>query len=292
VDKIDISSYPLNKKSKNYITRENCVKGVINMSVIIIGMSPIVLKQFHVHAHAAWEIVLNLQGNGYTIIGEKRYEFGPGSIICQPPNIPHVKFSQEGFRDIYIQPTSFPLARNTDENHPLIFHDDTEKSFETLILMAHKVYHEKKNNHRFLVESLLETMNQLLISWQNHAPEEKDIEQLKNRLIESFSNPEFTISQLLSDGPYSDDHLRRRFKKSTGHTPVEYLANLRVEYAKKLMTENSMLRYSIAEISVMSGYYDSHYFSRIFKKKTGMAPSEFLKKASSGDDEEQVGEDF
>jgi AraC-like DNA-binding protein len=253
------------------------------MSVILLGMSPQVYRQIHAHDHAAWEIVLNLQGTGYTNIGEKCYEFGPGSIICQPPNIPHTKFSEEGFIDVFIQKTSFPLSRFAEDNGPLIFQDDTDKSFETLILMAHKAYHAMNNNHKMLVDSLSEAMDQLLISWRNHDPEEKDIDQLKNRLIESFTNPEFTASQLLAEGPYSNDHLRRRFKKSTGQTPVEYLTNLRIEYAKKLMSENSMLRYSIGEIGVMSGYYDSHYFSRIFKKKTGVTPVDYLKKVSSGD---------
>jgi AraC-like DNA-binding protein len=251
------------------------------MSVLTVGMSPQIYKQFNAHDHAVWEIVLNLQGSGYTIIGNKRYEYGPGTIICQPPNVPHTKFSQDGFKDVYIQPASFSLAGIADENGVLIFQDDTEKSFETLILMAHRAYHEKKNNYKFLVDSLFEAMKQLLISWQHHTQEDKDIDQLKNRLIHSFTSPDFTVSELLAEGPYCDDHLRRRFKQSTGQTPVEYLTQLRIDYAKKLMSENHTLRYSIAEIGAMSGYYDSHYFSRIFKKKTGKTPAEFLKQVSS-----------
>lgn len=70
--------------------------------------------------------------------------------------------------------------------------------------------------------------------------------------------------------------MRRRFKKYTGKTPGEYLAQLRIEYAKKLMSENNILNYNLAEIGVMSGYYDSHYFSRILKKNTGMTPVEYM----------------
>ncbi len=242
-------------------------------------MSPQIYKQFNAHDHAVWEIVLNLQGSGYTVIGDKHFEYGPGTIICQPPNILHTKFSEEGFKDVYIQPSSFSLATIARNKDTLIFQDDREKSFETLVLLAHRAYHEKKNNYRILVDSLFEAMNQLLISWRHDISHDKYVEQLKNKLISSFTNPELTVSQLLSDGPYCDDHLRRRFKESTGQTPIEYLTNLRIEYAKKLMSENDMLRYNIAEIGVMSGYYDSHYFARIFKKRTGMTPGEFIRKS-------------
>ncbi|MCH3127484.1 helix-turn-helix transcriptional regulator, partial [Listeria monocytogenes] len=77
-----------------------------------------------------------------------------------------------------------------------------------------------------------------------------------------------------------NDHVRRRFKKATGQTPGEYLAELRMDYAKKLIAGNQTLHYSIAEIGMMSGYYDSHYFSRVFKKKNGMTPSEFMESDS------------
>lgn len=253
------------------------------MSVISLGMSAKVLKQCGDHDHSVWEIVLNTQGKGYTIIGHNRYEFGPGSIICQPPNIPHAKYSQEGFIDIYYQSTSFPLAKPANESGPFIFQDDADKSFETLILMAHRAYHERKNNHMLFTNSLLDAMNQLLISWRNHPTEENDIANIKKILIKNYSDPEFTINQILNDSPYSNDHLRRRFKKATGQTPGEYLADLRIEYAKKLMAENRILRYNIAEIGVMSGYYDSHYFSRIFKKKVGITPIEFLRQINVAD---------
>lgn len=251
------------------------------MSMIMLGMSPQVFKQFTSHNHDTWEIVLNLVGSGYTIIGGEKYAFRPGTIICQPPNIPHSKFSQEGFKDVFWQPTSFPLAKSVEENCPLIFQDDAGKSFETLLLMAYNSYHEKKNNHRLIVEALIESANQLLIGWLNNVPDEKDVSQLKKALIEAFTDPEFTISQLLGDSPYSSDHMRWRFKKATGQTPGEYLTNLRIEHAKKLMCENRLLRYHISEIGIMSGYYDIHYFSRIFKKKTGMTPTEFIKVKAS-----------
>lgn len=245
------------------------------MAIIAIGYSPI-FNFFPAHEHDVWEIVLNLEGEGKMEIGGREYDFRPGTIICQPPNVPHVKSSEGTFRDAYIQVTAFSLA---GAGKPLVFQDDAEKSFETLLAMAHRVYHKKENNYRQVLEALYEALEQLLISWYDHRKEDVVIEQLKNKMVQSFTDPEFALSDLMTEHPYCTDHMRRLFKQSTGQTPLEYLTELRLNYAKKIMRENRVLHYSIAEIAVMSGFYDSGYFSRVFKKQTGISPSEYAKRA-------------
>ena len=261
------------------------------MAVLSVGMSPQIFTTTQNHKHDAWEIVLNIEGTGYTQIGEKRYFYEPGTIICQPPNVFHNKSSEEGFRDIYIQLSAFSLSGagdRADKNNVLLLHDDTEKSFETLLFLAHRVFHKKENNHKLLVEALFESMNQLMISWFRQMPEESDIEQLKNRLVHSFTDPELSVRELLTEGPYCHDHLRRGFKQATGQTPVEYLTDLRLNYAKKLLQENHILNYTIAEIGAMAGYYDSRYFARVFKKKMGATPYEYLLRQENGAENEET----
>ncbi len=247
------------------------------MTITSIGMSQQIYHYIQVHKHDVWEITLNLEGSGYTHIGDQRFEYRPGTILCCPPNTPHAKFSDDGFRDIYITPSEFTLDKLAKNEGVLLFQDDTEHSFENLFFLALRTYHQQGLNYKPLVNSLWESMQQLLFSWTPYTAEEKDVVRLKNLITESFTNPEFSISNLLTDGPYCKDHLRRRFKKLTGMSPIEYLTFLRLEHAKKLMVQNHSLCYSISEIGAMSGYYDSHYFSRIFKKNTEMTPNEFMK---------------
>jgi len=253
------------------------------MSVLIVGKSKTVINRLKGHEHTAWEIVLNLQGHGISEIGDQSYAFEPGTIICQPPDVFHKKVSEDGFTDIYIQPTHFLLSKAADENGVIVLRDDTEKSFETLMFLAFQTFHKQEANYQLLVDSLFDAMNHLLVSWIQSDPAEKDIERLKNKLIHSFADPEFTLEDILSGAEYCSDHLRRRFKKSTGMTPVEYLTDLRISFAQKLMKQNNIFHYTVAEIGMMSGYYDSRYFSRIFKKKTGLSPLEYLKHAAGED---------
>jgi len=70
---------------------------------------------------------------------------------------------------------------------------------------------------------------------------------------------------------------RRRFaylfERYTGLTPIHYLTEIRIRRAKELLRSGN----TVAEVAEKVGYIDNFYFSRVFKKKTGMSPTEFKK---------------
>ena len=245
------------------------------MAVIQIGISPVSYRHIRAHAHSLWEIVYNFEGEGTTIVGKNEYCFSPGSIICQPPGAVHTKNSSRGFRDIFLQTDSFPLGDTLPKDRPLIFQDDAEKSFLNLISLAHRVYHKQEANYRPLAEALYQAMYQLLLSWSVSPEKNTDVKRIKNEMVSSFSDPEFSMSELLKDTGYCEDHLRKLFKKEAGYTPHAYLQKLRMDNAKKMIANNSILNLNIEEIALMSGFYDTHYFHRMFKKETGMTPRQY-----------------
>ncbi len=73
----------------------------------------------------------------------------------------------------------------------------------------------------------------------------------------------------------SKEHISRSFKKYFQSNITQYIAELRIEQAKKLM-RNKML--SINEIAKMVGYKDAKYFSKVFKKMTELTPNAYRKK--------------
>ncbi|GAK43466.1 ABC transporter substrate-binding protein [Paenibacillus urinalis] len=73
----------------------------------------------------------------------------------------------------------------------------------------------------------------------------------------------------------SPRHLSRLFQKSgLGETPSDYLARLRLEKSGELLRDTSL---TLQEIAVNVGYQDGYYFSRMFKKYTGVSPMEYRK---------------
>ena len=66
-------------------------------------------------------------------------------------------------------------------------------------------------------------------------------------------------------------YVSRIFKAETGNTPIHYLIDIRLTKAYNLLTQN--LEMSIQEIAAQVGYEDAYHFSKLFKKKYGVAPS-------------------
>ena len=64
------------------------------------------------------------------------------------------------------------------------------------------------------------------------------------------------------------------FKKDTGRSIVDYLLEMRVTEAKSLLLEGEL---TLKEIAERTGFGDSNYFSRIFKKRTGYTPLQYRK---------------
>ena len=69
-----------------------------------------------------------------------------------------------------------------------------------------------------------------------------------------------------------------KFKEETGMTPIEYITDLRIKNAKNLI-ENTSLK--ICEVASVVGYENPLYFSRVFKKITGISPSKYSMDAAS-----------
>lgn len=84
-----------------------------------------------------------------------------------------------------------------------------------------------------------------------------------------------TVTDVSKAVGLSISHLNRLFHKEFGTTVYSYILNCRIEISKSLLKGTAM---SISEISDNLNFADEHYFSNIFKKKTGMPPSEYRKK--------------
>lgn len=90
-------------------------------------------------------------------------------------------------------------------------------------------------------------------------------------LADNFRDTD-AIKQVVESSNIPERTLKRRFKAATGSTLIEYLQNLRVEEAKRLLESGQM---PVDEISVQVSYDDTSFFRRLFKRRTGLTPSQY-----------------
>lgn len=82
----------------------------------------------------------------------------------------------------------------------------------------------------------------------------------------------WSLYELAGRAGYGVDHFARAFKSTLGLTPGEYRIRARIERARILLASSDM---TIGEVARALGYADVFFFSRQFKERTGLAPSEW-----------------
>ena len=103
-------------------------------------------------------------------------------------------------------------------------------------------------------------------------PGKELIEGIQGYITAHFST-DITLEEIARRFNFTPAYLIRIFKKQVGITPIQYLIDLRMAEARRLMLANRDL--DIKEIGEIVGYPDPHYFSRIFKNTQGMSPTEY-----------------
>lgn len=123
---------------------------------------------------------------------------------------------------------------------------------------------EKKEKVSTLSPSLLKTdsilFNRITDYYEAHITEHIKVEHLCK---------EFSIGR---------SHLQRIFREQTGYGAIEYFCQMRISAAKRYIRENRM---NLTDTAAALGYTSIYYFSKQFKKITGMSPSQYQKMVRS-----------
>lgn len=91
---------------------------------------------------------------------------------------------------------------------------------------------------------------------------------------------QLSIEELARQLGYHRAHLFHAFKARTGLSPKQYLMKVRMDKAKQLLTGVAL---TVDQIASSVGFNDALYFSRQFRKITGMSPSEYRSQAGKSD---------
>ncbi|MDE7294032.1 MAG: AraC family transcriptional regulator [Oscillospiraceae bacterium] len=98
--------------------------------------------------------------------------------------------------------------------------------------------------------------------------------------IDEHFREDFSLSVLAEMAGVSPQHLCRIFKETMNMRPVEYLTYRRIREAEQLLCRTDL---PVSEICETVGFSGAGYFSTVFRKCTGIAPSEFREKNTIND---------
>jgi AraC family transcriptional regulator of adaptative response / methylphosphotriester-DNA alkyltransferase methyltransferase len=114
-------------------------------------------------------------------------------------------------------------------------------------------------------------------------PAEEWVGQITEWIGEHYTES-ITLERLADVSHGSPYHLQRLFKRIKGYSPSEYIQQLRLEKASRLLEETA---HPIAETGRLAGFPDASYFITVFKKKHGQTPAAYRKamKAAKGANE-------
>ena len=93
-------------------------------------------------------------------------------------------------------------------------------------------------------------------------------------LENNYQNPNLTNAELAKQCRISEVYFRRIFTSCYNMTPRQFLIDIRINKAKQLLSEGTL---KINAVAVKCGFSNQYHFCHVFKEKTGLTPTEYMK---------------
>ena len=226
----------------------------------------------------ACRIIYITDGSGKMTIGDKIIPFGKNDIFAIPPETELSTASESGYRRIMIRIGNADILSQFDGVTKVS--DNHKKDVRTLIAMLNRENAVYNPSHAEYIDHLMRLIVSLIAMLNIKESDRPYVERIENMLTNNLSNSGFVLDSIYSVAPdFTKDYVRRIFKQKTGMTPKAYLNNLRIKKAKELLLDKKV-KYSVKQTAVACGFNDQYYFSRMFKRATGLSPDHYKRQIS------------
>lgn len=221
-----------------------------------------------------YQIIYIDKGYGFFWMDNEFVKVTEGNIVLlYPGEKNHYKFQADSHTDYYwIHFTgngSSEILNKLRLGHNVFEIGDFFEFKETISAMSKSCVAEDFTTEAFLascIYTLLAKISRKI--YIKDTPIRKALVKMQSESLKSFNNANY--AQMCGLSEY---HFIRVFKKIMGLTPHQYMAKITVTKAIELLSSTNL---NVSEIAYLLGFDDSLYFSRFFKKETGVSPKKYF----------------
>lgn len=228
------------------------------------------------------EVFSMVQGQGYTKVNGRLHHLEAGQIIIYAANSVHGEGSG-GIADVISFETEAPLPSECCDR-VITLTAEQRVSLQQIMEQTRPLFEERIGVRGMVLKSHVDpyavqnTKNRLelflLDLIRPGVPARQDgMNAVTDYMMRNIHRP-LTIVEMSGELGMSASSLKRLVQETSSKSPSAYFADLKIEEAKRLLRRSAM---NTTEIADQLGFSSVHYFSRVFRQKTGRTPSEYRK---------------
>ena len=219
-----------------------------------------------------YELIYFFKADSAVRFGGQRLEDRTGAIRFLPKGITDGEYVVERFSpndciDVYF---------DTDDPMPqmALCLDDMEK-LAGLFAKLYQIWSEKKEGYYLQSLSIFyDIIYRIKLRRREYftSEQERRLMPANEYMAAHFCESDFDYQAMCATTGLSYNHFKNLFIKQLGQSPVRRLTSLRMERAREMLITG---QYSVTEIAAACGFDNVYYFSTVFKKHFGVAPSRY-----------------
>ncbi len=287
----------ISKFTKNSLYEQINVSGIYTIHYFKYGRN----FKFEGESHNFWELVYLDSGTATIIADNSTFKLKQGEAFFHKPNEHHNIYTDDDFANSAIITFECKSRNLKSLSGKVIKFGEYEKNLLNKIINEAKISYTdklndlyltkmtKKNPAPFGTEQIIKNCIELLIISLIRTMHSSDsiiseigVDTGSNRIVESIHNilqeklsaaGNINLDEISYKLGFSKSYIKSQFKKKTGHSIIQYYIDLKIDKAKKLLSQQ---KYTVSEIADMLGFSSVYYFSRQFKSHTDMSPTEYV----------------
>ena len=288
---------------------------VTQNDVFIIINSEKIGFDYPIHYHSAYELTLILKSSGNRIVGDSVEKYSSNDLVLIGPEIYHrwddddiapekrnnahvitIQFSKDLFDQTLFLKESFAPIKNLlkDSQRGLKFSGETFKTIaERMKNLTSVNKFESAIEFLKILNLLALSKDKKYLASEGFTSFREDVKgdrvnKMYAYILTHFNDPSLRITELARESNMSTSAFGHFFKKSTNKSFTQFVVDMRLGYASKLLLNSNQ---SISEIAYESGFNNIANFNRLFKKNKFITPKQYrrnLKKSNVFNWEKQL----